>query len=370
MVVNNPNNWHWVDKNCLPWSVEYFKEHLTGLDAMNADEYVQIEEVSSVEGDVDVSQRKGKVISLFDVRIILTYHGYNAKDDNINGSITIPELTYDTEEDELQFEITVYNENSQNTGISLFIKKQIIPQLKKKLMKFGKDLIETNSRDIQLSQDKVTSTFTKANQTATATSTSTEPVKKEKQQQPVKKKVESPVEKKPEPVKAPSPPSQKDLVSDKISSHKKVVYAEGSTIIPKYNTSTLHLEPSFNTTAEQLYKTFLERERISAWTRSFPVIEDFPPKLGSDFQMFGGSVSGKFLSLTENKEIKMLWRLSDWKEGHFAEVDLNFVQGAGETNIIIKMTGIPIGQEERVKENFEERYIRAIKITFGFGAVL
>lgn len=104
-------------------------------------------------------------------------------------------------------------------------------------MKFGKDLIETNSRDIQLSQDKVTSTFTKANQTATATSTSTEPVKKEKRQQPVKKKVESPVEKKPEPVKAPSPPSQKDLVSDKISSHKKVVYAEGSTIIP--NTTLL-----------------------------------------------------------------------------------------------------------------------------------
>lgn len=56
-------------------------------------------------------------------------------------------------------------------------------------MKFGKDLIETNSRDIQLSQDKVTSTFTKANQTATATSTSTEPVKKEKQQQPVKKRL-------------------------------------------------------------------------------------------------------------------------------------------------------------------------------------
>lgn len=361
MVVNNPNNWHWVDKNCLPWSVEYFKKHLTGLNATGSDEFVHIEEVSSVEGDVDVSQRKGKVISLFDIRIVLTFHGYNAKDENINGSITIPELTYDSDGDELQFEITIYNENSENTGISSFIKKQLVPQLRKKLMQFGKDLIETNSIDIQLSEDKVTSTFTKANQTAT-------PVVN-KEQSP-ENKAEAVVEKKVEPIKAPSPPSQKNLVSDKISNHKKVVYADGSNIIPKYNTSTLHLEPSFNTTAEQLYRTLLERERISAWTRSFPIIGDFPPEVGSDFQLFGGSVTGKFLSLTSDKEIKMLWRLSDWKEGHFAEVDISFVQGAGETKAIIRMTGIPIGEEERVKENFEERYIRAIKITFGFGAVL
>ncbi|RCK66023.1 Hsp90 co-chaperone AHA1 [Candida viswanathii] len=367
MVVNNPNNWHWVDKNCFPWAVEYFDKNLVGLDAISQDEYVHIEAVSSVEGDVDVSQRKGKVISLFDVRLVLTWHGYSPKAEDINGSITIPELTYDSEEDDLQFQITVYNENAQNTTITGFIKKHIIPKLRKKLMQFGKDLIETNSKDIQLSQDKVTSSFTKANQSA---ETPAEKPREKKEEVP-KKESPAPAEKKAETAKAPSPQlTQKDLVSDKISNHKKVVYADGSTIVPKYNTTTLHLEPEFNTTAEQLYITLLLKERISAWTRSFPVIENFPPKEGTDFELFGGSVSGKILKLVPNELIIELWRLLDWKEGHFAQLDIKLVQGGSETTMVVKFSGIPIGEEERVRNNFEERYVRAIKITFGFGAVL
>ena len=160
MVVNNPNNWHWVDKNCLPWSVDYFKDKLINLKVTDGTNNVHISEVSSVEGDVDVSQRKGKVISLFDIKIVLTFKGNTAKDDNVSGSITIPELTYDSEVDGLQFDISIYNETAENSGITDLIKKQLIPQLRTELMKFGPDLIEINSKDIQLSQDKVTSTYT------------------------------------------------------------------------------------------------------------------------------------------------------------------------------------------------------------------
>lgn len=49
---------------------------------------------------------------------------------------------------------------------------------------------------------------------------------------------------------------------------------------------------------------------------------------------------------------------------------MKLIQSSGETKVVVKFGGIPIGEEERVRDNFEDMYIRSIKITFGFGAVL
>ena len=35
----------------------------------------QLDKVISMDGDVDVSQRKGKVITIFDVRVVIEYSG-------------------------------------------------------------------------------------------------------------------------------------------------------------------------------------------------------------------------------------------------------------------------------------------------------
>lgn len=340
MVVNNPNNWHWVDKNCLAWSKEYFDEKLTNLEVEEGGSKVKIANVSSVEGDVDVSQRKGKVISLFDVRIVLTFKGSNDKTDDINGSITIPELAYDSSSDGLVFDISIYNESSGNSNITDLIKRKLIPELRKKLMQFGPDLIEINSKDIQLEADKVTSTYTKANLTQSNKSEFGSGCK------------------------------GKSTTSASVTKSTPAQQAKSLSSVPKYNTTTLHLEPTFNTSAEQIYLTLLDASRIAAWTRSPPEIEQFPPKEGSSYKFFGGAVLGKILKLMPNEQIVELWRLQDWKEGHYAELDMKLIQSSGETKVVVKFSGIPIGEEERVRDNFEDMYIRSIKITFGFGAVL
>lgn len=75
MALHNPNNWHWVNKDVKPWAHEFLEKELIGLSAEEGDKKVEIERVSSMDGDVDVSQRKGKVITLFDVRLVLEYKG-------------------------------------------------------------------------------------------------------------------------------------------------------------------------------------------------------------------------------------------------------------------------------------------------------
>lgn len=349
MVVNNPNNWHWVDKNCIDWTRKYFDEKLIALSVLTEDDKsVEVSSVSSIEGDVEVCQRKGKVISIFDLKLTLSFTGFSlsAKENEgeFNGSIVVPELAYDTTPEEIQFDLSIYNEDSNSEKMRKVIKSLLIPKLRDLLANFGHDLIVTHSSDIQLESEKVNSEFTKANQQSSSE----------------KAAITKPAESTVKPVTKSS--SNLDSKTNTTDSSKSSV--------PKYNTSTLHLEPTFNTTAEQLYITLLDAQRIVAWSRSPPQIEAFPPKEGSSFKLFGGSITGRLIKLIPNERIVQLWRLEEWKTGHYAELDIQLVQGAGETKMVVKWSGIPIGEEDRVRNNFENYYIKSIKITFGFGAVL
>lgn len=75
MVLHNPNNWHWVNKDASAWAKQYLEENLTTISAEEDGVTAGIKKLLSMDGDVDVSQRKGKVITLFDVKLQLEYEG-------------------------------------------------------------------------------------------------------------------------------------------------------------------------------------------------------------------------------------------------------------------------------------------------------
>lgn len=75
MVLHNPNNWHWVNKDVSAWTREYLQEKLSTVSAEDNGVSAKVQKVLSMDGDVDVSQRKGKVITLFDVKLQLEYEG-------------------------------------------------------------------------------------------------------------------------------------------------------------------------------------------------------------------------------------------------------------------------------------------------------
>jgi activator of HSP90 ATPase len=75
MVLHNPNNWHWVNKDVSAWAKTYLKEKLRAVSAEEDGVTAKVSDVLTMDGDVDVSQRKGKVITLFDVKLQLEYEG-------------------------------------------------------------------------------------------------------------------------------------------------------------------------------------------------------------------------------------------------------------------------------------------------------
>lgn len=119
MALHNPNNWHWVNKDVSAWTKDYLSKELVGVQAEQNGVSVQVSKVLSQDGDVDVSQRKGKVITIFDVRLQLEWTGKVPTKEKamkegdeegegediegsqeVSGTITIPEVAHDTEEDE------------------------------------------------------------------------------------------------------------------------------------------------------------------------------------------------------------------------------------------------------------------------------
>ena len=75
MVLHNPNNWHWVNKDATVWAKQWVADSIKEVKAEEGGVTAQLDKVVSMDGDCDVNQRKGKVITIFDVKIVLEYSG-------------------------------------------------------------------------------------------------------------------------------------------------------------------------------------------------------------------------------------------------------------------------------------------------------
>jgi len=100
MVLHNPNNWHWVNKDVSGWTKEFLEARIKEVKAEENGVTAQLDKLISMDGDVDVNQRKGKVITIFDVKLVIEYSGKTKDDEDVSGTITVPEVAHDTEEND------------------------------------------------------------------------------------------------------------------------------------------------------------------------------------------------------------------------------------------------------------------------------
>ena len=88
MVLHNPNNWHWVNKDASGWTKQWLDESVKEIKAEEDGVTAQLDKVISMDGDVDVSQRKGKVITIFDVKVVIEYSGMPSAESSAPHTLT------------------------------------------------------------------------------------------------------------------------------------------------------------------------------------------------------------------------------------------------------------------------------------------
>jgi activator of HSP90 ATPase len=326
MVLHNPNNWHWVNKDASPWARQWFDDNLTKIEAKEGDVTAKISKIISMDGDVDVAQRKGKVITIFDVKLTLEYTGSTAEDDNVSGTITVPEVSHELTEDEFVFDIDIYSESKEKQPVKDLVRSKLLPQLRSAFVQLSPALIAEHGKDIQHAPgSNPSSGFSTPKYIPQGTA-------------------------------APKPAA----TSSSQTSAGGVV-----------NTTIVTDSEEFRTTAEELFQTFTDPNRIAAFTRSPPKVFE-GAREGGKFELFGGNVSGEYLTLDSPKTIVQSWRLNQWPAGHHSRLQIDFDQNDVDhvTMMRVSWTGVPIGQEDVTRRNWGEYYVRSIKTTFGFGTVL
>ncbi|ORZ08495.1 activator of Hsp90 ATPase [Lobosporangium transversale] len=319
--MKNVNNWHWVDKNCINWARTYFENELSNVSAEANGSTVKTLAVTNVTGDVDVNQRKGKIITIFDVAITITFEGKTADGTDVNGRIEIPEVAHDTDIEDYVFDVTIDADSNAKQPIRDLIRKDLAPLLRNKLEKFAGDLIRVHGKDVQVDSD-----FSKPSTPVSSSGTST----------PI-----------PSTVKA-------NNISTTFSGAAAV------------NTTTLEESIEMQASARDVYDVLLNQAKVQAWTRSNK--STIEPKVGAKFSFFDGNVTGEIKELVQDKKIVQNWRLGSWPAGHYSTVTLDISQNTDSTVIKFKQEGVPIGEQDITRQNWSNYYWTEIKRTFGYGA--
>ncbi|KAF3908849.1 hypothetical protein ABW20_dc0109545 [Dactylellina cionopaga] len=240
----------------------------------------------------------------------------------------------------LKFEIVNYSDNQEKQPVRELVRSQLTPQIRTKLACFGEALIEQHGKDIQHTEEN----------------------------DPKYKSSLAPVN-----------PSSSSHQPENLGSSVTQNHSQISVV----NTTEIKDAFEFQTSADELYETFTDTRRVAAFTRSPPEI--FKASNGGAFKLFGGNVEGEFITLTPSQSIVQKWRLSSWPKGmffekycvdflktntrqtadHYSTMTINFDQGTDTTFLRLGWEGVPIGQEETTRKNFEEYYVKSIKRTFG-----
>lgn len=222
---------------------------------------------------------------------------------------------------EKKFDIDIYSESQEKQPVKDLVRSKITPQLRKEFAKLTSALIAEHGKDIQhAAGTNPSSGFTAPKYHLPSGAT---------------------------------PKADASAGTQKNS---------GSVV----NTTTVTDQEEFRTTAAELYQTFTDPQRLAAFTRAPPKRFDGAQK-GGKFELFDGNVSGEYEELEEPTKIAQTWRLNQWPAGHYSKQVIEFDQNDvdGVTVMRVTWSGVPVGQEEVTKRNWQEYYVRSIKTTFG-----
>lgn len=102
-------HYHWKTKNGFTFTKEYFSKNLVGasceLSSPTAGK-VEIESMSDFEGDVELGNRKGKLITIYDCQVTLKWQGKLDSGTEAKGTIFFPEVSHEVEDEGQEYRVS------------------------------------------------------------------------------------------------------------------------------------------------------------------------------------------------------------------------------------------------------------------------
>ncbi|XP_047244997.1 activator of 90 kDa heat shock protein ATPase homolog 1-like [Girardinichthys multiradiatus] len=321
--ATNVNNWHWTERDVSAWSSERLRQLLLAIRVEGPEGVCEVTDVSKLDGEASINNRKGKLFFFYEFQLRANWLGTSCSGVKYRGTIDVPNLSDENDEDDLDISVSLCKDQPSTPLLDL-MKRSGIKEVRMVLGQYVHDLKSDFSQGMILP-------------TADGQKPSTPVVTKKKQ------------------VKT----SKIQITSEAKSSSSPVPCPTGSRI----QTCCFSLKETFLTSADELYRTFINQEFVQVFTRSAATVDG---RRGGIFQLLDGSVSGEFSKLVPDQRIEMRWRFRTWPNDHYATISLELVDRGDATELKLECRGVPAGEEETTREGWNRFYFQAIKQTFGY----
>ena len=105
-------------------------------------------EVTSVSGDCDLGQRKGKLLTIYDMDVTMSWTGTDSSGEEVKGTIQCPEVSHEAIDglSEYVYEVSSSTQTSSADELVKFVKKSLIPLISKRFDSLRPALLETHGQ--------------------------------------------------------------------------------------------------------------------------------------------------------------------------------------------------------------------------------
>ncbi len=329
--ATNVNNWHWTEKNADHWSKKKLEDLLIGHSPCDG---VSIDAIDKCEGEARVNNRKAKLIFFYEWDIVLSWSGRSGDVKDIMGKITIPNLS-EEHTDLADVDIDVSVTERKDTKEAQRLKDQLrggagAASLRSQLEKYVRALESEFSQGLILPANN-----SSGNLSSKASSQ-----------------------------KSPAPSTTTSKSSEgKASPHAAMKNLNLSGC--RLDVGNISLEENFKCTGQELYNVLSQREMIQVFTNDEVNLEK--TVVGQKFELLGGNIKGEFVELTPFSKIGQKWRLRNWPDGHYSDVEFTISQGKDDTKLNILQKSVPSKEIDATRAGWKRYYLDAIKRSFGFG---
>nr|XP_048711281.1 activator of 90 kDa heat shock protein ATPase homolog 1 isoform X6 [Caretta caretta]XP_048711282.1 activator of 90 kDa heat shock protein ATPase homolog 1 isoform X7 [Caretta caretta]XP_048711283.1 activator of 90 kDa heat shock protein ATPase homolog 1 isoform X8 [Caretta caretta] len=121
--ATNVNNWHWTERDASNWSTEKLKVLFLAVRVENAEGACEVTEVSKLDGEASINNRKGKLIFFYEWNIKLSWTGTSKSGVKYKGHVEIPNLSDENDVDEVEVSISLAKDEP-DTNLVVLMKQE------------------------------------------------------------------------------------------------------------------------------------------------------------------------------------------------------------------------------------------------------
>ncbi|XP_010214676.1 PREDICTED: activator of 90 kDa heat shock protein ATPase homolog 1 isoform X2 [Tinamus guttatus] len=125
--ATNVNNWHWTERDASNWSTERLKALLLPVRVEGEEGACEVTEVSKLDGEASINNRKGKLIFFYEWAIKLAWTGISKTGVKYKGYVEIPNLSDENDIDEVEILVSLAKDEP-DTNLKTLMKQEEFTQ--------------------------------------------------------------------------------------------------------------------------------------------------------------------------------------------------------------------------------------------------